>query len=79
MRHIGIVAVSGEGAALCFRTLCNEGAQLMGPHSHPEISLHTFSFKLHVDALRAGDWQAVADLMLDSAKKLASIGADGHG
>ncbi len=74
--HIGIVAVSGEGAALCFRTICNEGAALMGPHNHPEVSLHTFPFKLHVEAIAKIDWQAVADLMLDSAKKLASIGAD---
>lgn len=37
--------------------------------------MHTFPFKLHVDALRAGDWQAVADLMLASAEKLAAIGA----
>jgi aspartate racemase len=74
--HIGIVAVSGEGAALCFRTICNEGAALMGAHSHPEISMHTFSFKLHVDAINKNDWQTVADLMLASTGKLASIGAD---
>ncbi len=75
-KHIGIVAVSGEGAALCFRTICNEGAELMGAHNHPEISMHTFPFKLHVDAIAKNDWQAVADLMLASARKLADIGAD---
>src|SRR5689334_7568770 len=73
--HIGIVAVSGEGAALCFRTICNEGAELMGPHNHPEVSVHTFPFKLHVDAIEKDNWQAVAELMLTSARKLASIGA----
>ncbi len=25
-KHIGIVAVSAEGAALCYRTICAEGA-----------------------------------------------------
>jgi hypothetical protein len=25
MKHIGIVAVSTEGAALCYRTICLEG------------------------------------------------------
>jgi hypothetical protein len=25
-KHIGIVAVSAEGAALCYRTICTEGA-----------------------------------------------------
>src|SRR6186713_3295943 len=39
--HIGIVACSAEGAALCYRTLCSEGAQFLGPHNHPEVSVHT--------------------------------------
>ena len=34
--HIGIVACSAEGAALCYRTICVEGAELMGAHNHPE-------------------------------------------
>ena len=29
-KHIGIVAVSAEGAALCYRTICAEGAALLG-------------------------------------------------
>ena len=39
--HIGIVACSAEGAALCYRTICVEGAQLLGAHGHPEVSMHT--------------------------------------
>jgi Asp/Glu/hydantoin racemase len=35
-RHIGIVAVSAEGAALCCRTICVEGSALFGLHGHPE-------------------------------------------
>ena len=42
-RHIGIVACSAEGAALCYRTICVEGAEWMGEHAHPEISMHTHS------------------------------------
>jgi aspartate racemase len=41
--HIGIVGCSGEGAALCYRTICLEGANLMGEHDHPQVSMHTFS------------------------------------
>ena len=37
MKHIGIVAVSAAGAALCYRTICLEGAAILGPHEHPEI------------------------------------------
>ena len=75
-QHIGIVGCSAEGAALCYRTLCLEGAQFLGPHAHPEISLHTHSLADYVDCLNRGDWQGVAELMLSSAGKLASTGAD---
>jgi aspartate racemase len=75
-RHVGIVGCSAEGAALCFRTLCTEAAQLLGPHRHPEVSLHTPSLHLYVERLDAGDVQGVADLMLASADKLARVGAE---
>lgn len=53
-----------------------EGAALLGPHAHPEVSLHTPSLAAYVDCLDRGDRQGVADLMLASAHKLASMGAD---
>ncbi|WP_332751648.1 aspartate/glutamate racemase family protein [Hydrogenophaga sp.] len=74
--HIGIVACSAEGAALCYRTLCTEGAALLGPHAHPEISLHSLSLADYVACLNRGDLRGVADLMLRSATKLAAAGAD---
>jgi aspartate racemase len=75
-RHIGIVACSAEGAALCYRTICVEGAQLLGPHEHPEVSLHTHSLGTYMKCIRAGDWPGVGELMLSSADKLARTGAD---
>jgi len=75
-QHIGIVACSAEGAALCYRTICVEGAQLLGPHAHPEVSMHTHSLAQYVKCLDRSDWQGVGDLMLSSAYRLASIGAD---
>jgi aspartate racemase len=75
-QHIGIVACSAEGAALCYRTICVEGAQLLGPHGHPEVSMYTPSFADYVKCLKRDDWQGVAELMLSSAHKLAKIGAD---
>jgi aspartate racemase len=74
--HIGIIACSGEGAALCYRTLCVEGAQLLGPHAHPEVSMHTHSLAEYEYYLDRGDLSGVGDLMLSSAGKLARIGAD---
>src|SRR5215469_3157604 len=75
-QHIGIVACSAEGAALCYRTICTEGAQYLGPHDHPEVSMHTHSLGDYMKPIYRDDWHAVADLMLSSANKLASIGAD---
>ncbi len=75
-QHIGIVACSAEGAALCYRTVCVEGSRLMGAHNHPEVSLHTHALAEYMRFIDQGDWQGVARLMLSSAAKLASGGAD---
>jgi len=75
-QHIGIVACSAEGASLCYRTICAEGARLMGAHAHPEISMHTHPLADYAKCLDRGDMNGVGDLMLSSARKLASIGAD---
>jgi aspartate racemase len=75
-QHIGIVACSAEGAALCYRTICIEGAELLGAHDHPEVSMHTHSLAEYMKCIYRNDWEAVGELMLDSANKLASIGAD---
>lgn len=75
-QHIGIVACSAEGAALCYKTICVEGARFLGPHGHPEVSLHTHSLADYVECLDRGDRKGVAELMLSSARKLAKAGAD---
>ncbi|RYX95922.1 MAG: amino acid racemase [Comamonadaceae bacterium] len=75
-RHIGIVGCSAEGAALCYKTICTEGAALFGPHGHPEISMHTHSLADYVGCLDKGDMNGVGELMLSSAHKLARAGAD---
>ena len=75
-QHIGIVACSAEGAALCYRTICVEGAGVLGPHAHPEVSMHTHPLAEYVKRLDRGDLQGVGELMLSSARKLASAGAD---
>ena len=75
-QHIGIVACSAEGASLCYRTICVEGAQLLGPHDHPEVTMHTHSLATYMKCIYRGDWQGVGELMLSSAGKLAKCGAD---
>ncbi len=75
-QHIGIVACSAEGAALCYRTICVEGAQFLGEHDHPEVSMHTHALAEHMKCIYRDDWEGVGELMLSSANKLAKIGAD---
>lgn len=75
-KHIGIVACSAEGAALCYRTVCREAAPYMGEHNHPEITLHTIPLAEYMIPIRAGDWRRCADLMLQSAEKVAGCGAE---
>lgn len=74
--HIGIVGCSAEGAALCYRTICEEGGDVLGPYAHPEVSVHTHSLAKYVECLNHGDLDGVAKLMLSSAEKLAAAGAD---
>jgi len=75
-KHIGIVAISAEGAALCYRTICVEGAATFGPHNHPEVTMHTIPLAQYMDRVYAGDWAGSGELMLRSASKLADAGAD---
>ena len=75
-QHIGIVACSAEGAALCYRTIALEGAELLARHDHPEVSMHTHSLAHYMNCIYRDDWAGVAELMLSSAEKLAKAGAD---
>ncbi len=75
-KHIGIVACSYEGAALCYQTICNEGSVYMGEHAHPEVSLHNHPLSEYMRYIRTGDWEGVADLMLSSSVKLFNAGAE---
>jgi len=75
-KHIGIVAVSAEGAALCYRTICAEGAAMLGPHAHPEITMHTYPLREYMRHLDAGRWPDAARLLLSSGRKLAEAGAE---
>jgi aspartate racemase len=73
--HIGIVGCSSEGAALCYRTVCLEGAQFLGSHDHPEVTMHTHSLAHYMRHIERGDWAGVGELMLSSANTLARAGA----
>jgi len=60
-KHIGIVACSAEGAALCYRTICKAAPLQMGEHMHPEISMHTYPLGEYMVHICAGNWEGVAN------------------
>lgn len=74
--HIGIVACSTEGAALCYRTICLEALPRMGEHDHPRITLSAIPMARHMERIYENDWKGVADLLLDGAEEVARAGAD---
>lgn len=76
MKHIGIVAVSAEGAALCYRTICLEGASLLDAHNHPEVSLHCFPLADYQRLIECGLWDAVGEQLLESGARLVRAGAE---
>jgi len=75
-KHIGIVACSAEGAALCYRTICKEAAEYMGEHNHPEITMHTHPLSQYMVYIRKKEWEDVSRLMLSSTAILKQAGAE---
>lgn len=76
MKHIGIVACSAEGAALCYQTICREALTVVGKNDHPRITMDSIPMARWMSAFDAGDSAGVARVMLESAGLLAAAGAD---
>jgi aspartate racemase len=75
VKHIGIVACSAEGAALCYQAICREALTLVGKNDHPRITLDSIPMARWLPAFDAKDYAGVAGFMLDSARLLAKAGA----
>lgn len=76
MKHIGIVACSAEGAALCYQQICREALSVVGKNDHPRITMDSIAMAAWLPAFDAGDYAGVARFMLDSTRVLAAAGAD---
>ncbi|GAA1861008.1 aspartate/glutamate racemase family protein [Actinomadura bangladeshensis] len=76
MRHLGILAHSAEGAALCFRAFCQEGFRELGPDDHPDVTLDLIALARSMPAWEAGDHDAVRAILAESVRRLAAAGAD---
>jgi aspartate racemase len=76
MRHLGILAHSAEGAALCFRAFCQEGFARLGPHQHPDVTLDCIALARSMPAWDRGDHDAVRATLAESVRRLAGAGAE---
>jgi aspartate racemase len=74
--HIGIVAGTADGAALCYRTLCHEAEGLTEGSAQPEITMHALPLDAYLAFIDANHWVGVAALMSRSASVLAKAGAE---
>lgn len=74
--HIGIVAGTADGAALCYRTLCHEAREIMANSLQPQVTLHGLPASLYLDAIERDDWRDVAALLSRSAAILGEAGAE---
>ena len=75
-KHIGILAHSADGAALCFLEMIREGARIMGAHEHPEITLSILPMGPTFAAYDAGDLAAVNAHLMRTCQRLADAGCD---
>jgi aspartate racemase len=76
MKHVGILSHSFEGATLCYRTMCLEGVERLGPHQHPEITLTGVGMHNMMDAWDRDDRPTLRAMFAYDIGKLAAAGAD---
>lgn len=76
MKHLGILAHSSEGAALCFRAFCQDGFAELGPDQHPDVTLDCIAFGRSMPAWDSGDHALVRATLSVSVRRLADAGAD---
>jgi aspartate racemase len=76
MKHLGILAHSVEGAALCFRAFCQKGFRQLGPHNHPDVTLDCITMARSMPAWEAADYAPIRAILAQSITRLAQAGAD---
>lgn len=74
--HIGIAAVSPEGAALCYRQIFRHASRLFPDKLPPRVTIHNEPLQTYIEYVRADDWEGVAKLLTRSVRVLHNAGAD---
>lgn len=76
MRHIGILAHSADGSALCYLEVVRESARRLGEHEHPEITLSILPMAPTLPQYERGDIAGVHAHLAATAARLAAAGCD---
>jgi len=76
MLHIGILAHSADGSALCYLEMVRESARRLGEHVHPEITLSILPMASVLQAYDSDDLEAVRGHLARTAARLAAAGCD---
>ncbi len=76
MKHIGILAHSAEGSALCYLAACHEGSRRLGTHNHPDITLSVIPMAESLGAWERLDLPPIRATLADTASRLKAAGAD---
>jgi aspartate racemase len=74
--HLGVLAHSVEGAALCLRAFCQEGFRRIGPHDHPDVTLDAIALARSMPAWDAGEHASIRATLAESVRRLSRAGAD---
>lgn len=72
---LGIIAITTPGATICAQHLVQAASQYGLATAHPEYFIHARPTADFIQAINQEDWSKVAALVMDSVRKLSSIGA----
>jgi aspartate racemase len=76
MLHIGVLAHSADGAALCFLEMVREASRQLGAHQHPEITVSLLPMGPVLQRYDENDLGAVRAYLARTAQRLSGAGCD---
>lgn len=76
MKHIGVLAHSAEGSALCYLTICHAGSARLGAHLHPDITMSVVPMGVSMPAWEAGNLPEIRDTLASTVERLAKSECD---
>ena len=76
MPHAGILAANPDGAAQCFLTYCRLGAERLGGHTYPDVTVDYTGYGHTLSAWLAGDTGTATGNLARNVEHLAAAGAE---